>query len=83
MHDYKWTKTTISKDCYTVSWYDGQTLLCSTQTQIIGPVEEIETALALAAEQLRKENASLFPEDEHEEGTEGISTISEGEEIYG
>lgn len=82
-HNYNWTKTLISPNCYTVSWYDGQTLLCSTQTKIIGPEAEVETALSFAAEQLRKENAVLFPEDVEELETDGISTMNMEEEIYG
>lgn len=82
-HNYHWTKTVISTDCYTITWYDGQTQLCSTQTKIIGPQAEVDLALSLAAEQLRKENAALFPDEEPEEEGAGISTMSIGEEVYG
>lgn len=81
-HKYHWTKTSTGNDTYTITWYDDQTVLCSTQTKIIGPAAEVETALSLAAEQLRKENAALFPDQESGEDI-GISTMSIGEEVYG
>ena len=82
-HKYHWTKTSTGNDTYTITWYDDQTVLCSTQTKIIGPTAEVETALSLAAEQLRKENAALFPDQESGEEDAGISTMSIGEEVYG
>ena len=81
-HNYHWTKTTVATDCYTISWYDGSTLLCQTQTKIVGPAAEVETAIQLAAEQLRKENPALFPE-ETDSTEEGIMTMNMEEEVYG
>ncbi len=81
MKNYHWTKTAVSTNVYTISWYDGSTLLCQTQTKIIGPEVEVEIALGLAAEQLRKENPALFPEEVEEK--EEPMTMSSEEEIYG
>lgn len=83
-HNYHWIKATSNADCYTISWYDNTSLICQTQTKIIGPADEVETALELAAEQLRKENASLFPEDPEQDSEENLTTMSTSEEeVYG
>lgn len=82
MHSYHWTKTLTAENCYTITWYDGQSSLCQTETKIIGPQAEVETALGLAAEQLRKENSALFPEETEETGEISTQSTTE-EEVYG
>lgn len=82
-HNYHWTQTATAENCYKITWFDGETSLCSTETKVVGPEDGVQINLSFAASQLRKENSHLFPEEVEEVSMEsGIATLNE-EEIYG
>lgn len=62
-HNYHYETTDLGSSKYKIQWFDSQLLLCETETQIKGQTEDVKVALSLAAEQLRIDNAALFPEE--------------------
>ena len=56
-------KSTNSNSLFTISWYKDTELLCSATVKLKGNDDGIDKAITQAAQNLRKNNATLFNEE--------------------